>query len=264
MLQDWLGSHPQNVSWLSPEIQNKLLHLLSLEVVSHTADDLRGSCFSILCDEVSDHSNSELMNIIVRYVTAFGFIREAVVGLIKAGSTAAANLCSVVDARLEELRLSVNDIVGQCYDGASNMSGHTSGLQARLKDLSIRKPIFVHCCAHVFNLVLLDICKQVSTCARTFKLLHSVYVVVEGSPKHHGEYMTLIADLGLDDGLKVLQSLAATRWAARCVNLKIVERCFVSDPEVLETADRCYIKWFTEVSQLPRLRIWIAVPQAVL
>ena len=90
---------------------------------------------------MSDRSNSELMNIIVRYVTTFGFIREAVVGLIKADSTAAANLCSVVDARLKELPLLVNDIVGQCYGGASNMSGHTSGLQARLKDLSIRKPI---------------------------------------------------------------------------------------------------------------------------
>ena len=40
---------------------------------------------------MSDRSNSELMNIIVRYVTTFGFIREAIVGLIKANSTAAAN-----------------------------------------------------------------------------------------------------------------------------------------------------------------------------
>ena len=140
-------------------------------------------------------SNSELMNIIVRYVTAFGFIREAAVGLIKVDIIAAANLCSVVDVRLKESRLSVNDIAGQCYDGASNISGHTSGLQARLKDLSIRKPIFVHYWAHVLNLVLLDTCKQVSACPRTLELLHSVYVVVEGSPKRHGEYMTLIADL---------------------------------------------------------------------
>ena len=103
-----------------------------------------------------------------------------------------------------------------------------------MKDLSIRKPIFVHCWAHVLNLVLLDICKQVSACARTFELLHSVYVVVEGLPKRHGEYMTLIADLGLDDGLKVLQSLAATRWAARCVNLKIVERCLSAILKFLE------------------------------
>ena len=46
--------------------------------------------------------------------------------------------------------------------------------------------------------------------------------------------MTLIADLGLDDGLKVLQSLAATRWAARCVNLKIVERCLSAILKFLE------------------------------
>ena len=124
LLQVRLGSHPRNVSWLSPEIQNELLHLLSLEVVSQIADDLRGSCFSILCDEVSDCSNSELVSIILRYVTTFGFIREAVVGLIKADSTAAANLCSVIDARLKELRLSVNDIVGQCYDSASNVRSH--------------------------------------------------------------------------------------------------------------------------------------------
>jgi hypothetical protein len=48
---------------------------------------------------------------------------------------------------------------------------------------------------------------------------------VEGSPKRHGEYMACVSDMHLDEGPTILQSLCQTRWAARSVNLRIVERC---------------------------------------
>ena len=60
---------------------------------------------------------------------------------------------------------------------------------------------------------------------RTFDLLHKAYVLIAGSPKRHAEYLACVADMKLGDGLQVLQSLCATRWAARSVNLRIVERC---------------------------------------
>lgn len=37
--------------------------------------------------------------------------------------------------------------------------------------------------------------------------------------------MSCVADLALENGLQILQSLSNTRWSARCVNLRIVHRC---------------------------------------
>ena len=43
--------------------------------------------------------------------------------------------------------LTLLNIRGQCYDGASNMSGEYRGLQARIKD-EAPKALYVHCYAH--------------------------------------------------------------------------------------------------------------------
>ena len=37
--------------------------------------------------------------------------------------------------------------------------------------------------------------------------------------------MACVSDMHLDEGLTILQSLCQTRWAARSVNLRIVQRC---------------------------------------
>ena len=84
------------------------------------------------------------------------------------------------------------------------------------------------------NLVIQDVVKSVPLCSHTFELLQKIYVVVEGSPKRHSECMSCVVDLHLDDGLQALQSLSAPRWAARSVNLRIVQRCLAAIIKYLE------------------------------
>ena len=55
-----------------------------------------------------------------------------------------------------ELGLDVKLIIGQAYDGARTMSGHLSGLQARVKRHCFENALHVHCCAHNLNLILMD------------------------------------------------------------------------------------------------------------
>jgi hypothetical protein len=71
--------------------------------------------------------------------------------------------------------------------------------------------------------------------SRIFDLLQKVYVIIERSPKRHAQYSACISSLGLADGLKSLQSLSATRWSARCVNLRIVHRCLPAVINFLES-----------------------------
>ena len=233
-LQQWLLRHPGNVSWLSPDIQNELIRLLADAVVAYIVSECRGRYFSVLCDEVSDRSNTELLSLVVRYVVDSGSVKESVVGLVTVVDTTAANLCDVVVQRLRELQLDLNCVVAQCYDGASNMAGAYTGVQASLKELCVREPLYIHCWTHVLNLVIEDVVKSVPLCRRTFELLQKMYVLVEGSPKRHHEYMACLSDLQLDNGLKVLQSLSATRWAARSINLRIVHRCLPAVVRYLE------------------------------
>jgi len=47
----------------------------------------------LVCDEVTDMANNELVSLVVRYVTDSGIVREALVALIDAESSTASNLC---------------------------------------------------------------------------------------------------------------------------------------------------------------------------
>jgi len=76
-----------------------------------------------MCDEVSDRSNHELISIFVRYVLPSGFVKESLIALVKVDSTNAAYLSDVTVKTLLSLNLPLESIIGQCYDGASNMAG---------------------------------------------------------------------------------------------------------------------------------------------
>ena len=55
----------------------------------------------------------------------------------------------------------MSKIWGQGYDGASNMSGHVSGVQARVKEKLPGARYFTHCANHCLNLVVVAGCTKV-------------------------------------------------------------------------------------------------------
>lgn len=63
-------------------------------------------------------------------------------------------------------QLKFESIRGQRYDGASNVSGCLTRLQARIKEVELRA-LFVHCTAHKLNLVVQDAMEDVN-CSRNF------------------------------------------------------------------------------------------------
>ena len=63
-------------------------------------------------------------------------------------------------------------LVGQCFDGASVMSGHVNGLQSKIK-IEAPQAVFVHCAAHRFNLVLQQSCTTIPQCRIFFANVNS-------------------------------------------------------------------------------------------
>ena len=79
-LKKWLDSRPENVSWLSHDIQNEMIDLLSQNVIETMKEQiLESKYYSVECDEVTSHKKS-YMSIIVRYGYQ-NVIEERVVGL---------------------------------------------------------------------------------------------------------------------------------------------------------------------------------------
>lgn len=86
-------------------------------------------------------------------------IKERFVQLCNVASTTAEALENVVMKLLEENSFNIQEVCGQGYDGAANMSGRYNGLQSRIQRLN-EKALYVHCHAHCLNLVLVESAKS--------------------------------------------------------------------------------------------------------
>nr|CAI5817451.1 unnamed protein product [Callosobruchus analis] len=99
-------------------------------------------------DDSTDIGQKSQCSIIVRYVNNGGKLVERFLGFY--------------DFQAAWKSLETKPI-GQCFDGASVISGHLNGLQAKIKEQA-PQALFVHCLAHRLNLVLQQSCNSISNC----------------------------------------------------------------------------------------------------
>ena len=184
IVQERIDKGPKNATYLSPDIQNSILKIMGKMIRDRISAEVRLSgFFSLMADETKDVSKQEQLSIVVRYVDREGIINERFLTFVQATSLNAESLSTYIIQALEEHKIDPSMIVSQGYDGASVMSGHCTGVQKRIKD---RYPsaIYIHCYAHVLNLVLVDCSKKVqlahdffaSLSLCTFLCLHQKHI----------------------------------------------------------------------------------------
>ncbi|KAJ8045240.1 hypothetical protein HOLleu_08204 [Holothuria leucospilota] len=93
---------------------------------------------TIIVDESKDSSKKEQIHVCLRYVEfkeeVGHALHEEFIDFQEADNLDAKSLADQIIREIGKLGLSGVNIVGQCYDCASVMSGHLHGVQARLKE----------------------------------------------------------------------------------------------------------------------------------
>lgn len=215
-LQSQLKLHAQ---WTSPSIQNELLEIIASFVVERIKHDvLLSKNFALIMDETSDISHVEQVSMCLRYVLA-GESKETFIGFFSTMSTEGEVLYELVKKVLREHGLKLEDIVGECFDGASNMRGKRKGVATRMKECSPRA-IYVHCYGHLLNLALQDTMSEVEPLRNALGTVQSLYNFLEASPKRHAVFSDIKVDG--DHIVLTLKSLSVTRWSCRWVAVRAV------------------------------------------
>lgn len=141
VLNDRLTCGPRNAVYTSPIIHNELLHIMG-EMVQNTicSKIQEAGLFSILVDESKDYSKKEQLTLISRCIDPkmlpFMTFDDAT-------TLDAKGLTQYMVDTLKKYQLDLTCIVSQGYDGASVMSGHYSGVQARFKEFAPHA-IYIH------------------------------------------------------------------------------------------------------------------------
>ncbi|XP_073271061.1 uncharacterized protein [Primulina huaijiensis] len=181
-----LDKAPGNARYTSPEVQKEILHIIGNRVRKKIRDEIGDFKFCILVDEAKDVSNKEQMTIILRFVDAHGFPRERFFQIVHVHDTTAATLKKKICDVLTRYNLEIHNMLGQGYDGASNMSGAFNGLQALfLNDCPYA--YYVHCFAHRLQLALVAVAEKEISIWLFFSNLTTIVNLVTSSSKRNAE-----------------------------------------------------------------------------
>ncbi|XP_039286744.1 zinc finger MYM-type protein 1-like [Nilaparvata lugens] len=195
----------------SSHIQNDLIDAVGSSLLLSIKKELEEANFvAVLVDETTDVSNKAQFSIVFRYVND-GQVKERFLGFTDISIDKHDSAISMHILEFLNKFGCSEKLVAQTYDGASTMAGHLSGVQARIKE-SHPEALFVHCYAHVLNLVLSQCVSEIPQCKIFFSTLNGIAAFFSRSPKRV---------IFLDEFLKRrLPNVCPTRWnySSRLVN----------------------------------------------
>jgi len=163
VLKEHLETAPQVATYLGARSQNEVISIVGDAVRQEVIRRVKeAGKFCILMDETQDSSHTDQVSVFVRFVGLEGehpCVQERLLALVPAECKTGEALETLLIATLEKNGLSLEDIVGQCYDGGSNMAGTYKGVQARILQ---KNPLalFTHCHSHNLNRVVVNSCNH--------------------------------------------------------------------------------------------------------
>ena len=177
VLNEHLNTMSANATYLSPTIQNQMIDIIDKSIVEAVVLQVNeAGIFSVLMDETTDASHIEQVSVMVRFVDKAAtvhteIVKERLLGIVSAKQTTGEALTDLLLSVISKAGLDIKNVVGQGYDGGSNMSGTTKGVQARIRELNPRA-LFTQCFAHCLNRALVNaVSSREHSAARNFLAL---------------------------------------------------------------------------------------------
>ena len=224
VFEEWLSKRTD--TYLSNNIQNDLLRLMAKRVLDEISSSIQKSTFfSLMADETTDAANKEQLVIVYRCVDDEFVAHEELVGLRDLKKADAQLIFHELTESMKDLHLDVHRMRGQCYDGASTMSGTKSGVAKLITDIE-PSAIYTHCYGHALNLAANDTVKRCDLMKNTLDTAHEICKLVKSSPKRDALLQQIKQDVQADiPGVRVL---CPTRWIVRADSMKsILEITFI-------------------------------------
>ncbi|KAL4091238.1 hypothetical protein QTP88_025960 [Uroleucon formosanum] len=162
IIQRYFIEKEKTFRYVSGDYTNTFLEYLANIVIKNIIDNvIAAGIFSIIVDETQDLSRHEQVPIIIRYATKDLSPAEVFLGFYETETTDGETLSMLIKSTFVSHGLKIENIRGQCYDGAASMRGSYKRVQARIREEN-HLAMYIHCNAHILNLCLIDLAKQVS------------------------------------------------------------------------------------------------------
>ncbi|XP_024977094.1 zinc finger MYM-type protein 1-like [Cynara cardunculus var. scolymus] len=213
-------------------------------------------------DESSDVYKNEQMVVVLRYVDAHGIVKERFFGIVHVTETSSSILKYAIDTLFVEHGLSLKQVRGQGYDGASNMCGEFNGLKALILNEN-SSGYYIHSFVRQRQLVIVAVANKHDEVENFFNMLGMVINVANASCKrkdmlrqsYKDRVQEAIGKCEIEIGTGKYQELSLiragdTRWGSRYKTILSLIALFPDVVEVLQYVEEDGIMVLVALKQL--------------
>lgn len=194
---------PRNATYLSADIQNEFIAIISNIVQKQIIDEINSADvqhFTLLADGTKDRNNNEFISIVIRYIRN-GQPKESLLCFETTKDFDAETQADLLLTTLSNCQLDSKKLLSQCYDGANVMSGDNGGIQRIIQERLGRVIPYVHCFNHRIHLVVIAAVESNDIVRIFFENLKFVYGFF-----HRAKVQSVY-------GGSAICNLITTRWA---------------------------------------------------
>ena len=178
--------------------------------------------FGLIADESRDISNKEQLTCILRWVALPDLTtHENFLGMYLIEKPDAETITAALKDILLRCNLRLNECRWQAYDGASTMSGHLSGVAARIQAESSAAHR-IHCANHRLDLALKSCTHQSEAIGDSVSFVQDLAGFIRHSPLRMSTYESIAKELDPDESVDSLHLLCPTRWTVRTKSIAAV------------------------------------------
>ena len=135
--------------------------------------------------------------LVFRWVNEDLVAHEEFIGLYLTARITSAALVTIIEDTILRMNIKLEHCHGQCYDGASAMTGMKNGVANVIASRESRT-IFSHCYGHALNLGVGDTNKQCQLMKSSLEVVAEISKLIKKSPKKDSVFQKLKSDLAPD------------------------------------------------------------------
>ena len=172
---------PEVTTWMdkntnkytSADVQSECLQVMALHILGQVGRSIRkNGVYTAMANECTDVLNKQF-TVCIRWVDETLTDHVDVIGLRHVETIDTNWLVDAIKYVLLRMNLKLSDCRGQCYDGASNMTGCKRGVATQLQSEELRA-VLTHCYGHPLYLAVGDAVKQSKVCQDALDLAYEI------------------------------------------------------------------------------------------
>ncbi|KAL4153370.1 hypothetical protein QTP88_001203 [Uroleucon formosanum] len=236
--------------YISSKIQNEIVCIcdqLILKEIVEKVDAAEG--FAVLADKTTDIATKEQLTLCVRFIDCNNKINESFLKFVIIHSLTGTHLASAIINGLKSCGINFEHLIGQGYNGASNMSGKYKGFQVIVR-AEYPKPIYVHCVPHTLNLSVSN-ASNIQPIRNYLDIIEKLYDFFNTS-KRNNVLLNCIENGNETPSAKSLKRLCATRWIQRYDTVSDFMELFPYVIDALYNISNCHDSSATDASLLSK------------